>query len=107
LIIHNFHVVRNSKVAATSETATAAANGNSASGSETATAAAANSPEQPQRILRHCCSVSEAKEEQNTVVSNSKGSLIPPSCSFEGEDPITNHNTVATCTTIWYGKRPV
>eukprot|EP00534_Pseudo-nitzschia_fraudulenta_P020373 CAMPEP_0201278168 /NCGR_PEP_ID=MMETSP0853-20130426/59979_1 /ASSEMBLY_ACC=CAM_ASM_000640 /TAXON_ID=183588 /ORGANISM="Pseudo-nitzschia fraudulenta, Strain WWA7" /LENGTH=281 /DNA_ID=CAMNT_0047586449 /DNA_START=465 /DNA_END=1311 /DNA_ORIENTATION=+ len=29
---------------------------------------------------------SEAKEEQNTVVSNSKGSLIPPSCSFEGED---------------------
>jgi len=45
-------------------------------------------------------SVSEAKEEQNTVVSNSKGSLIPPSCSFEGEDPITNHNTVATCTNI-------
>ena len=53
-------------------------------------------------------SVFEAKkEEQNTVVSNCKESLIQPSCSFEGEDPVTNHNTVATCTNIWYGKRPV
>mmetsp|Transcript_5555 Transcript_5555/g.11824 ORF Transcript_5555/g.11824 Transcript_5555/m.11824 type:complete len:104 (-) Transcript_5555:10-321(-) len=52
---------------------------------------------------------SEAKkEEQNTAVSNSKESLIPSRCSFEGEYPITNHNTTfATCMKIWYGKRPI
>ena len=80
-------------------------NGNSAS--ETARTAAPAKRNDQRRSIFGRCSVSEAKEEQNTVVSNSKGSLIPPSCFFEGEDPITNHNTVATCTSIWYGKRPV
>ena len=74
------------QLVSSSETAAAAAHQNETSNSDM---------DDKLYVLPSLLSFEAKKEEQNTVVSNSKGSLIPPSCSFEGEDPIIIYNTVA------------
>ncbi len=70
---------------------------------------------QPNRKVKHLAvrstffSNKQKKSKALLFYSNSKvGYLMQPrSCFFEREDPITNHNTVAACTNIWYRKRTV